>query len=135
MSAVYALLTQGTLSPEHQEHPDSLVSKFSNLEWDKTGPLDTSGLALYDPYATVYPGLPSPALTTKTDVFSGHIDHIWLNQGLLLPNAYLSLPHGIDKMHPLAGPSSGAGWGFSPIPSAEWPSDHLAMGLELCVDV
>jgi endonuclease/exonuclease/phosphatase family metal-dependent hydrolase len=147
-SGVYALLVNGVLAATHPEHPDTFGRALPPPDMDvaeenggsnnernqqeedekkkkkkkKQKPVEGTGvmstgvlLPLRDVYATPHPGVPSPVITTKTDVWSGNIDYIFYGESGLTARAYLQLPE----------PTT-----LAPIPSARFPSDHLALGAE-----
>ena len=78
-SALFELLTSGTLPIDHPQHPDRWYTRvIPPLMCPRIGPLSTPWrlrntfmLTPFVPFA--------PAFTTKTNDFAGWIDHIWVD--------------------------------------------------------
>jgi len=119
-SGVYSLLTssQGTVDKAHHEHPATKHKAYKAMSKEV---FTTSGLQLQSAYAAGNEAR-EPPLTTQTDFFMGCLDYIWLSQSHWHVTHTLSMPYNVDK-----GPEPQT-VGFRPIPDAEFPSDHLAMG-------
>jgi len=64
-----------------------------------------------------------PLFTTKTDDFSGWIDHVWISRDL-------DVSHVISPPIPAGDlTSSIQSRSFPPIPNAKYPSDHIPVGV------
>lgn len=86
----------------------------------------TSGLKLQSAYAAGNEGQ-EPPLTTQTDYFMGCLDYIWLSRKRWHVTHTLSMPYDVSN-----GPEP-QNVGFRPIPDAEFPSDHLAVGCRVAL--
>lgn len=124
-SGVYSLLTssQGTVDQGHHEHPATKHKAYKAMSKEV---FTTSGLKMQSAYAAGNEGR-EPPLTTQTDFFMGCLDYIWLSQSHWHVTHTLSMPYDVDK-----GPEPQS-VGFRPIPDAEFPSDHLAMGCRVAL--
>ena len=114
MSGVYALLSSGSLTERHPEHPNN----FFVSHHFKLGSLQVME-GLQDVYRAQEmvdrtAGLP---FTTKTNEFLGVIDYIWCNAAVRI---YQVLDYPSLKEEE-----------FPPIPNSMWPSDHLALGVTI----
>eukprot|EP00927_Polykrikos_kofoidii_P076433 TRINITY_DN73539_c0_g1_i1.p1 TRINITY_DN73539_c0_g1~~TRINITY_DN73539_c0_g1_i1.p1 ORF type:complete len:343 (+),score=41.08 TRINITY_DN73539_c0_g1_i1:39-1067(+) len=102
----YALITQGVLEPQHEEHPAANGWALPGLH------------SALEPLSSTYElmGAP-PVLTTKTEGFTGALDHIFVGSALDV-SAVLPLPDtkSLDNC-----------------PNEVWPSDHLAVGAFLTI--
>ena len=134
-SAVYELLSTGTLAPQHPEHPDSFgmasppgssgdAHDAKRAKTDGVGPLVAPTGALVDAYRDALAPGPLP-LSTHADDFAGTLDYIWHGGagGEWAPTEVvevLGMPYAL-----------GDAAAFPSIPDAQWPSDHLALGAVL----
>ena len=157
-SGLYGLLSTGRLPVEHPEHPSTFgrgapdgggdASAAASGEQEKLPAADEEGggegggggppaakkqkkrhkplgplctpAPWRDALAEALGAGPLP-LTTHADDFKGGIDYVWVDHSLSVLEA-LEMPY--DVQHADA---------FGQIPSAEWPSDHLALGVVLGV--
>lgn len=127
-SAAYGLLATGRVDTDHPEHPDAFgkaptdpaqpAPKKAKRAPPQVGPL-LHDLRLRDAYAGALAPGPLP-LSTHADDFAGNLDYIWTGGGGAHVRKVLTMPY--DVAHPDA---------FGKIPDATWPSDHLALGVEL----
>lgn len=132
-SAAYALLSTGETPPHHPEHPDSFgraeaswppapapaakPSKKAKHERTLVGPLRHT-LGLRDAYAGALAPGPLP-LSTRADNFAGTLDYVWLDARAEVRQV-LAMPYPIER------PGE-----QGQIPDAEWPSDHLPLGVQV----
>jgi CCR4-NOT transcription complex subunit 6 len=110
-SGVVKLFTSGTLPATHHEHPARRgVKAFPTLR------------SALDPLSSVYTQVlgGEPPITTKTTTFEGNIDQIYVNSKAKVT--------GVLEM-PYVGEEGAAK--FPAIPNAIWPSDHIALGVEI----
>jgi len=119
-SAIYRLLSNGTVEPTHPEHPTSFTD-FTAGEVNRLGPL-TTGVPLRDAYWGVLAPGPLP-LTTHADDFAGCLDYCWISPAIEVMEV-LAMPYELR-----------AHTAFGKIPSAEFPSDHLAIACTLAVPI
>ncbi|GIL59916.1 hypothetical protein Vafri_14576 [Volvox africanus] len=153
MSGVYTLLAQGSLPPEHPDHPATRV-------WEDEGPcspgeerfpqlhLTSAQLQFTSLNAEAFGR--EPPLTTRTASWAGCIDFVWLSRGDFSVASALAMPYddgGLPPLGPDADSTGGCGRGsraptwcdplsdvrFSPIPDEFFPSDHLAVGGDVVV--
>jgi endonuclease/exonuclease/phosphatase family metal-dependent hydrolase len=122
LSAPFELFTTGQLSCQHPEHPDKYYMQVRNGIHPKLGPLK-SHFKLTNIYSKSEFEIQKPLFTTKTDDFSGWIDHIWVNDI-------------VDVSHVLVPPiragdldANMKARSFAPIPGLFFPSDHLPIGM------
>ena len=119
-SAIYRLLSNGTVEPTHPEHPTAFTD-FTAGEVNRLGPL-TTGVPLRDAYWGVLAPGPLP-LTTHADDFAGCLDYCWISPAIEVMEV-LAMPYELR-----------AHTAFGKIPSAEFPSDHLAIACTLAVPI
>ena len=125
-SGVYQLMTQGNLPTSHPDHPVRRRSLDPSVD-----PLSlftsayASGLDLHSVQAGISGN--EPPLTTKTASFAGTLDYIFASCHWKVVST-LDLPYKTseDWRDPLNEID------FRPIPSEHFPSDHLAVGGEIC---
>lgn len=110
-SGAYTLVTTGSLSPDHPEHPHSRCTA-SGL-----GPLVSPLPPLTSAY--VRANGREPELTTKVLDFQGTIDFVFVSDNIDVKGT-LDMPY-----------SSANVADFPCIPTSQWPSDHLALGCNL----
>lgn len=124
-SGVYALFTSksGMVDKSHYEHPASRHQAYKAMSEEV---FTTSGLKLQSAYAAGNEGQ-EPPLTTQTDYFMGCLDYIWLSRKHWHVTHTLSMPYDVSN-----GPEP-QNVGFRPIPDAEFPSDHLAVGCRVAL--
>ena len=129
-SAVYGLLEAGETPADHPEHPDSFGKAAAAMAHaakkpkrpDGIGPLNTRLGPLRDAYADGLAPGPLP-LSTHSDDFAGTLDYIWLGgpgTGRLHVRQLLGMPYEVARPEE-----------FGRIPDAQFPSDHLAIGVVL----
>lgn len=130
-SAPFQLLEHGVLKTSHPQHPDTFYSKVECIpgkpghqspENPRLGEFST-GWKLRNAYDLPEFDGQQPLFTTKTDDFQGWIDHIWISDDVDVTNV-LSPP--IRRGDLEAGHKARS---FSPIPSKNYPSDHLPIGV------
>lgn len=114
VSAVYTILTQGSLPNDHLEHP-FIRSNDCNDSHIKGLVLHSEGIVLGSAGKAAWGH--EPPFTNKTKTFSGCLDYIFYSKEFLDVIEYLELPY---EWHEAAS--------FEPLPTARWPSDHLAIG-------
>lgn len=121
-SGPFHLYSRGTLPTDHPHHPNtwcySLGTKNPQLGVLKQ-PFQLKNCYFEPPFYDY-----RPFLSTKTDKFSGWIDHMWLTdeslqvEGVLLPPICAGDLRANFKAHNSLGP----------IPSRVYPSDHIPIG-------
>ncbi|KAL1499629.1 hypothetical protein AB1Y20_011828 [Prymnesium parvum] len=145
-SAAYALLSSGHVAPDHPEHPDAFggaappraAEPPAKRRARGVGAL-RSGLSLRDAYAGALRAGPLP-LSTHAGDFKGCLDYIWLSSppppaaaaaagGEGGGFAAVELLQVLEMPYALDAPDE-----FGSIPDAEWPSDHLALGVRIAVE-
>ena len=146
-SATYELLSTGSVASEHPEHPDSFSAQLPDgwhivsaanrpkhvLSPDSIGMLSTHGLSWQDAYHDALSNGPLP-ITTHADNFAGCLDYIWVGLGGDWGGESTCLRDGrvtavLDVPYDVTRPDS-----LGKIPDATWPSDHLALGVDISFD-
>ena len=126
MSGPFQYLCEGSLDNEHPQHPDNWCLKLGDkgVPNPQMGPLKSPLPSLHHPYLSIPEFRPyQPLFTTRTDDFSGWIDHIWCTKdvhvaAVMAPVIRVGdLEAGLKRRK------------FKPIPSKEHPSDHLPVGV------
>lgn len=159
-SATYKLLASGEVESDHPEHPDNFMEHseyFTCTDPDADVPASkrkmltkrmgslSSKLCLRDGYFGSLTDGPLP-LSTHAGDFAGCIDYIWLSDSSASVQVAAATPtesavvrdctstsnvhvHKVLEMpYSLTTPET-----FEMIPSAQWPSDHLAIGVQISV--
>ena len=138
-SALYSLLSNGVLPAEHPEHPwtcaptappesPAPAKKRARKAAAAEPPAGSvpytldAHLRLRDALADTLCKGPLPA-TTHADDFLGCLDYVWVDSSRVDVHEVLSMPYDVDRPETL-----------DKIPSAHWPSDHLAVGVHLSVN-
>ncbi len=125
-SGPFEYLSGGSLDNSHPQHPDnwSLRLGEKGLPNPQMGPLVCPLPGLKHPFIEIAAFRAfQPLFTTRTDEFSGWIDHMWCSDDVDV--AAVMVP-------PVRAGDLEAGLksrGFLPIPSKEYPSDHLPLGI------
>ena len=116
-SGVYNLFEHNMVDSSHHEHPATRHA-FEEMTQQK---FTTAGLQLHSAYAAGN-AQQEPPLTTQTAWFKGCLDYVWLSSKHWHVTHVLDMPYKVvDGCEPQAD-------NFAPIPDADFPSDHLAMG-------
>lgn len=121
-SAPFEILSNGLLASSHPEHPDCFYTKVERGTNPKLGSFNTK-LSLRNVYCLPEFEPQKPLFTTKTDEFSGWIDHIWVNSNLEVTHVLVPPIRSGDLEANLKARK------FTPIPSVRHPSDHLPIGM------
>jgi len=121
-SAPFKLLQDGELGLDHPQHPDRWFQSLGRDECPRLGPI-TTGLRLTNAYELQEFAGYQPLFTTKTDEFSGWIDHIWVS-GDVSVDMVLAPPIRRGDLF-----ANRKARDFEPIPDKFFPSDHLPIGI------
>ena len=122
-SGVFKLLETGELTAEHPEHPDAWHNSMGvSYPNPRLGVLK-SRYRVQNAYDIPEFVSRRPMFTTKTDEFQGWIDHIFVNDGISVEQV-LSPPIYMGDLD-----ASRKARKFRPIPNANFPSDHVPLGI------
>ncbi|EFJ50976.1 hypothetical protein VOLCADRAFT_88142 [Volvox carteri f. nagariensis] len=123
VSGVYTLLTRGSLSPHHPDHPASRRRPGETSNPDFRGvELTTAGFKLASAYCLANGR--DPPLTTRTATFAGCLDYIFVSPQHFDVTETLGMPYDMpygavrDPLSDVA---------FPPIPNEVFPSDHVSL--------
>jgi len=127
-SAPFAILSEGQLDTSHPQHPDRWSLKLGPDQ----GPSPRLGALKSEwRFENVYFDKvfqdQQPLFTTKTDDFSGWIDHIFVNERLAVSHV-LSGPIVVGDLR-----ANQKARAFGPIPNRFYASDHLPVGVIVSV--
>ena len=120
-SGPFEYLSTGLLKSTHPHHPDAWIGykQFDDYNIPELGDLK-SKWRMENVYNDENYINEKPLFTTKTDDFSGWIDHIWINKKINI-DMVLSVPikqsDTTEKIN-----------NFQPIPNLHHPSDHIPIG-------
>eukprot|EP01032_Pedospumella_encystans_P012335 gene12335-14278_t len=121
-TALFELLTSGTLSAEHPYHPDRWYAFLPTKPTcprigDLTIPFKLKNVfdAPFDAHA--------PVFTTRTDDFQGWLDHIFVSDKVTVEQVMVPP---ITRTEPLASYHCQT---FQPMPNRQYASDHLPIGV------
>lgn len=124
----FEFFSSGRLDNSHPQHPDNWSLRLGDKGRPnpRMGPLVCPFPSLRHPFIDVPAFRPfQPLFTTRTDEFSGWIDHVWCGDGVEVA-AIMVPPVRCGDLR--AGLKSRE---FAPIPNKEHPSDHLPLGVML----
>ncbi|GLC54912.1 hypothetical protein PLESTB_000919400 [Pleodorina starrii] len=126
VSGVYTLLTRGSLPPDHPDHPATRRRPGETSNADFRGvTLTTSGVNLTSAYRLANGR--DPPLTTRTTTFAGCLDYIFVSPAHFDVTSTLELPYAMSPASCDAVRDPLTDVRFPPIPSSEFPSDHLSL--------
>lgn len=118
----------GKLDNSHPQHPDNWSLRLGDKGQPnpQMGPLVCPLPSLRHPFIDI-PAFRAfqPLFTTRTDEFSGWIDHLWCDDGVEVAAVMVPPVRSGDLEAGLKSRD------FSPIPNNEHPSDHLPLGVML----
>jgi len=122
-SALFHLYCRGVLEPSHPEHPDRWFARVIPPSiCPRLGPLRPPWI-LHNSFDSEDFARHAPVFTTKTDEFSGWIDHIFVNDRVSVAQVLLSPVCQSDADANVRAEA------FSPIPDEDHASDHVPMGI------
>ena len=120
-SGVYHLFQHGLVDSTHHEHPARKHYSFADTAQHQ---FTACGLQLQSALAEGS-DQQEPPLTTQTKHFKGCLDYIFVSAAHWAVTHILSMPYKVKQgLVPQAE-------NFGPIPDADFPSDHLAMGCKV----
>eukprot|EP01031_Cornospumella_fuschlensis_P026827 gene26827-32414_t len=128
-SGVFEVLSTGRLGANHPHHPNMWHADTSYPYKGAPPQLGeiSSPLFLNHAYDVRYGFAEhAPLFTTKTDEFSGSVDHVWLSGDVSVDGMLCHPLHAGNRSELESGAQS-----FEPMPNKVYPSDHLPVGVSV----
>jgi CCR4-NOT transcription complex subunit 6 len=124
VSGAYELMTRGVLGADHPDHP--AARRRAEAAPLRAPRLDAAGLALRSACADAWGA--EPDHTNRTATFRGCLDYVFYSPQHFEVAAALEMPYGGGGG---GGEAPEGGEALPPLPNEQWPSDHLAVGVQL----
>ena len=127
LTGPFQYLSGGRIDNDHPHHPDNWSTRLpgdKGLPNPRLGPLLNPFPGMMHPLIDIAAFRPhQPLFTTRTDDFSGWIDHVWCSQGVEVTAVMVPAVRAGDLEASLKSRA------FAPIPDKDHPSDHLPLGI------
>jgi mRNA deadenylase 3'-5' endonuclease subunit Ccr4 len=127
LTGPFQYLSGGRIDSDHPHHPDNWSTRLpgdKGLPNPRLGPLLNPFPGMMHPLIDIAAFRPhQPLFTTRTDDFSGWIDHVWCSQGVEVTAVMVPAVRAGDLEASLKSRA------FAPIPDKDHPSDHLPLGV------